>query len=65
MQWQKMQIISLLNHAENTRILSYYFLSIATPHFPHQSAPAKYKDLYPQSELTLAPNVPAGNGSSN
>lgn len=34
------------------------FISIATPHFPHHSAPDKYQDLYPPSELTLAPNVP-------
>jgi arylsulfatase A-like enzyme len=34
------------------------FISIATPHFPHESAPVKYRDLYPPSGLTLAPNVP-------
>ena len=34
-------------------------VSIATPHFPHASAPEKYKNLYPPSELILAPNVPA------
>ncbi|CAM3324734.1 sulfatase [Zobellia roscoffensis] len=34
------------------------FVSIATPHFPHNNAPQKYKDLYPKPELTLAPNVP-------
>ncbi len=33
-------------------------LSIATPHFPHHSAPQKYKDLYPKEALTLNPNVP-------
>ena len=34
------------------------FVSIATPHFPHNNAPQEYKDLYPESGLTLAPNVP-------
>lgn len=33
------------------------FLSIATPHFPHSSAPQKYKDLYPEEDIILAPNV--------
>ncbi|WP_298338703.1 sulfatase [uncultured Algibacter sp.] len=32
-------------------------LSIATPHFPHHSAPQKYKDMYPPATLTLNPNV--------
>lgn len=34
------------------------FVSIAGPHFPHNSAPQEYKDLYPESEIQLAPNVP-------
>ncbi|NND07618.1 MAG: sulfatase [Saprospiraceae bacterium] len=34
------------------------FVSIATPHFPHHSAPAKYRAMYPREELILAPNVP-------
>lgn len=34
------------------------FVSIAAPHFPHQTAPQEYKDLYPESELQIAPNVP-------
>jgi arylsulfatase A-like enzyme len=34
------------------------FVSIATPHFPHETAPAEYMDMYPFSELTLNPNVP-------
>lgn len=33
------------------------FLSIATPHFPHHSAPQKYKDMYPEEDIILAPNV--------
>ena len=33
------------------------FISIATPHFPHGSAPKKYKDMYPPKSLTLNPNV--------
>ena len=34
------------------------FISIATPHFPHASAPQEYKDLYPESDIKLGPNVP-------
>ncbi|WP_347838243.1 sulfatase [uncultured Draconibacterium sp.] len=33
------------------------FVSIATPHFPHGSAPQEYKDLYPKDEIKLSPNV--------
>ncbi len=33
------------------------FISIATPHFPHHSAPKEYKDMYPPSSLKLNPNV--------
>lgn len=32
-------------------------VSIATPHFPHDSAPQKYKDLYQPESLKLNPNV--------
>lgn len=34
------------------------FISIATPHFPHYSAPEKFKEMYPLEDLQLAPNVP-------
>jgi arylsulfatase A-like enzyme len=34
------------------------FLSIATPHFPHETAPEEYMDLYPVSGIKLNPNVP-------
>lgn len=34
------------------------FVSIATPHFPHQTAPEEYKKLYTQDKLKLPPNVP-------
>jgi arylsulfatase A-like enzyme len=34
------------------------FISVATPHFPHNSAPEEYKKLYPLSEIRLSPNVP-------
>jgi arylsulfatase A-like enzyme len=33
-------------------------VSIATPHFPHDKAPQEFKDLYPENQLTLPPNVP-------
>jgi arylsulfatase A-like enzyme len=35
------------------------FVSIATPHFPHHTALNEYKNMYPESELKLAANVPA------
>ncbi|NJX14287.1 sulfatase family protein [Tamlana crocina] len=35
------------------------FISIATPHYPHNSAPKKYKDLYPSESLTINANIPA------
>jgi arylsulfatase A-like enzyme len=34
------------------------FVSIATPHFPHQTAPEELKALYPPEKLILPPNVP-------
>jgi arylsulfatase A-like enzyme len=34
-------------------------LAFGTPHFPHGSAPAEYKALYPPAQLKLAPNVAA------
>lgn len=33
------------------------FISLATPHFPHQTAPEEYKKLYPLKELELRKNV--------
>ena len=33
-------------------------VSIATPHFPHATALQEYKDLYPEDEIKIAPNVP-------
>ncbi|WP_372772714.1 sulfatase [Mangrovibacterium sp.] len=35
------------------------FVSIATPHYPHGSAPKEMKDMYPTDQLILSPNVPA------
>jgi arylsulfatase A-like enzyme len=32
-------------------------ISIATPHYPHGTAPKKYKDMYPPDSLTLNPNI--------
>lgn len=34
------------------------FVSIATPHFPHHTAPEEYMDLYTPDKLKLRPNVP-------
>lgn len=33
------------------------FIALATPHYPHNSAPKKYKDMYPPERLTINPNV--------
>lgn len=33
------------------------FISIATPHYPHNSAPKAFKALYPSETLTLNPNI--------
>ena len=33
------------------------FVSIATPHYPHTSAPKKYKKMYPKDSLTINPNI--------
>jgi len=33
------------------------FVSIATPHFPHVSAPEEYKNLYTEEKIQLSPNV--------
>lgn len=44
------------NHAnDNNPFLM--FISLATPHYPHESAPQKYKDMYPLESIKLAPNV--------
>lgn len=32
-------------------------VAIATPHYPHNSAPKKYKEMYPPESLTLNPNI--------
>lgn len=34
------------------------FLSLATPHFPHHTAPDEYKALYTKDKVTLKDNVP-------
>lgn len=34
------------------------FLSIATPHFPHASAPKEFADMYPKDSIKLSPNIP-------
>jgi arylsulfatase A-like enzyme len=33
-------------------------ISYGAPHFPHDTAPQQYKDLYPLDQIRLAPNVP-------
>jgi len=34
------------------------FISIATPHFPHHTAPQEYMKMYPKEKLKLPDNVP-------
>ena len=34
------------------------FLSYGTPHFPHDTAPAEFKAIYPPEDIQLSPNVP-------
>lgn len=34
------------------------FIALGTPHYPHGSAPKKYRDMYPLEQLTIPPNVP-------
>ena len=34
------------------------FVSYGTPHFPHDTAPAEFKALYPPEKIQLPPNVP-------
>ncbi|MFC3809033.1 sulfatase family protein [Lacihabitans lacunae] len=47
----------MANHAKDQKPFL-LFISIATPHFPHDSAPKEYKALYPKEKLILNPNVP-------
>ncbi|MCF7673797.1 MAG: sulfatase [Akkermansiaceae bacterium] len=35
------------------------FVAYGTPHFPHDTAPAEFKALYPPDKIKLPPNVPA------
>ncbi|MFD0835675.1 sulfatase [Mariniflexile aquimaris] len=44
------------NHAKDTNPFL-MVISLATPHYPHDSAPQKYKDMYPLESIKLAPNV--------
>ena len=34
------------------------FVSLATPHFPHETAPEEYMNMYPKEKLKLPDNVP-------
>ena len=34
------------------------FTSLATPHFPHKTAPQEYRDYYDSIDLNIPPNVP-------
>lgn len=47
----------LRDHARDERP---FLLMVAygVPHFPHQTAPAEYKALYPPEKIALPPNVP-------
>ncbi len=47
----------LENHASDKQPF-FLFVSISTPHFPHETAPQEFIDLYPIEKLQLPPNVP-------
>ena len=51
-------IYDYITEQENSTNPFLLFVSLATPHFPHQTAPKEYKDLYPESKIQIAPNVP-------
>lgn len=36
----------------------FLFVSVATPHFPHHTAPQEFKDKYQEDRLIVPPNVP-------
>lgn len=35
------------------------FVAFGTPHFPHETAPKEFLDIYDQNNIKLPPNVPA------
>jgi len=47
----------LENHAKDVNPFL-AVIGLATPHYPHHSAPKKYKDMYPSEKLVLNPNIP-------
>ncbi|WPR70150.1 sulfatase [Flavobacterium sp. NG2] len=47
----------LADHAKDKKPFL-MLISLATPHYPHDSAPEKYKNMYPPKDLVLAPNIP-------
>lgn len=51
------------DHASDEKPFLLY-LSLATPHFPHDTAPENFQALYPDSKLKLEPNVPEEMGKS-
>ncbi len=63
-QWQQYSPFAIAKDA-NTYITAHAndekpflaVISIATPHYPHTSAPKRYKAMYPPEKLTLNPNV--------
>jgi arylsulfatase A-like enzyme len=36
----------------------FLFLSLASPHFPHHTAPEEYQAMYPEEDIKINPNVP-------
>ena len=64
--WEGYSPYAIANEAQNylaeqakSKTPFLLFVSISTPHFPHSTAPKEYQDLYPESAISLAPNVPA------
>jgi arylsulfatase A-like enzyme len=48
----------LRDHAQAGRPFA-LFVSYGIPHFPHDSAPEKFQQLYPPDKIRFLPNVPA------
>lgn len=47
----------LRDHAKSQKPFA-LVVSYGVPHFPHETAPAEYKALYPPGKIKLSPNVP-------
>ncbi len=65
--WEGYDVIAQSNDASqyitdqaNSKKPFMLFLSLGPPHDPYPTAPAKYKDMYANKNITINPNVPVG-----